>query len=151
MGKPKAPAIKAVAAPAAESSFDEVVRLIEQSHRRAYQAVNAELIDLYWRVGEFISRRIESEGWGKRTIVALAAFIQRAQPGIRGFSPQNLWRMRQFYDTYRAETKLSTLLRELTWSANLHILEKLLGSLLDIAYSRCCLLSFTGEYKVWCR
>jgi len=48
MGKPKAPAIKAVAAPAVESSFDEVVRLIEQSHRRAYQAVNAELIDLYW-------------------------------------------------------------------------------------------------------
>lgn len=124
IGKAKTPAIKAVAATPVESSFDEVVRLIEQSHQRAYQAVNAELIDLYWRVGECISRRIESEGWGKGTIVALAAFIQRSQPGIRGFSPQNLWRMRQFYDTYRYDTKLSTLLRELTWSANLHILNK---------------------------
>jgi predicted nuclease of restriction endonuclease-like (RecB) superfamily len=124
IGKAKIPAIKGVAATPVESPFDEVVRLIEQSHQRAYQAVNAELIDLYWRVGECISRRIESEGWGKGTIVALSAFIHRAQPGIRGFSPQNLWRMRQFYDTYRADTKLSTLLRELTWSANLHILNK---------------------------
>jgi hypothetical protein len=124
IGKAKTPAVKAVAATSVESSFDEVVRLIEQSHLRAFQAVNAEMIDLYWRVGECISRRIKSEGWGKGTIVALAAFIQRAQPGIRGFPPQNLWRMRQFYDTYRGDTKLSTLLRELTWSANLHILNK---------------------------
>lgn len=80
IAKAKTLAIKVVAATPVESSFDEVVRLIEQSHRRAYQAVNAELIDLYWRVGECISRRIESDGWGKGTIVALAAFIQRAQP-----------------------------------------------------------------------
>ncbi|MBI2312396.1 MAG: DUF1016 domain-containing protein [Betaproteobacteria bacterium] len=121
---PKAAVVKAAPALPAESSFAEVVHLIRQSHQRAYQAVNAELIDLYWRVGEYISRRIESEGWGKGTIVALATFIQRAQPGIRGFSPQNLWRMRQFYDTYRAEPKLSTLVRELPWSSNLHILTK---------------------------
>lgn len=109
IGKAKTQAIKVVAATSVESSFEEVVRLIEQSHLRAYQAVNAELIDLYWRVGERISRRIKSEGWGKGTIVALSAFIQRARPGIRGFSPQNLWRMRQFYDTYRSDRKLSTL------------------------------------------
>ena len=41
---------------------------------------------------------------------------------MRGFSPQNLWRMRQFYETYRDAEDLSTLVRELPWSANLHIL-----------------------------
>ena len=121
--KPKAAVIKA-ALPPAESSFAEVVDLIRQSRERAFHAVNTEMIDLYWRVGDYISRRIESDGWGQGTIVALAAFIQRAQPGIRGFSPQNLWRMRQFYDTYRGKPKLSTLLRELPWSSNLHILNK---------------------------
>ena len=41
---------------------------------------------------------------------------------MRGFSPQNLWRMRQFFEAYRAAPDLSTLVRELPWSANLHIL-----------------------------
>ena len=111
-------------APRPDSSFAEVVSLIQQARERAYQAVNGELVDLYWRVGQYISRKITSEGWGKGTIVALSAFIQRAQPGALGFSPQNLWRMRQFYATYARSTELSTLLRELPWSAHLHVLNK---------------------------
>ncbi len=54
----------------------------------------------------------------------LSTYIQRRQAGLRGFSPQNLWRMRQFFEAYRSEPKLSTLLRELPWSANLHILTR---------------------------
>lgn len=107
-----------------ESSFAEVVLLIQQARERSSQAVNTELIDLYWSVGEYVSRKISSEGWGKGTIVALSSFIQRAQPGSLGFSPQNLWRMRHFYDTYAGAPELSTLLRELPWSAHLHVLSK---------------------------
>jgi predicted nuclease of restriction endonuclease-like (RecB) superfamily len=44
--------------------------------------------------------------------------------GVRGFSPQNLWRMRQFYEAYRDQPELSTALRELPWSAHLHLLSK---------------------------
>jgi len=81
--------------------------------------VNTQLIDLYWKVGGYISRKIKADGWGKGTVKELSIYIQRRQPGIRGFSPQNLWRMRQFFDTYSGHPKLSTLLRELPWSANL--------------------------------
>ena len=52
LGKLKAVVIKAAATLPIESSFAEVVHLIQQSHQRAYQGVNSELIDLYWRVGE---------------------------------------------------------------------------------------------------
>lgn len=107
-----------------ENSFAEVLYLIQSARQRAYQAVNSELVTLYWRIGEYISRKIEADGWGKGTVIELSAYIQRQQPGIRGFSPQNLWRMRQFFDVYRGEPKLSTLLRELPWSANLHILTR---------------------------
>ncbi len=107
-----------------DSSFDEVLSLIRKSRQRAYQAVNTELIDLYWKVGKHISRKIETDGWGKGTVKELSAYIQSRQPGIRGFSPQNLWRMRQFFDAYREEPKLSTMLRELPWSSNLHILTR---------------------------
>jgi len=123
-GKSNNPVMKTDTASKAKTSFAEVVRLIQEAKHRTYRIINAELIDLYWRIGEYICRRIESEGWGKGTIVALAAFIQRAEPGLRGFSPQNLWRMRQFYEAYRADPKLSTLVRELPWSSNLHILNK---------------------------
>lgn len=99
-----------------------MVQLITAARQRAAHAVNVELIDLYWQVGAIISRRIASEGWGKNTVQALSAHLQRTQAGLRGFSAQNLWRMRQFFETYRDSPELSTLVRELSWSANLHIM-----------------------------
>jgi predicted nuclease of restriction endonuclease-like (RecB) superfamily len=107
-----------------EASFREVISLIHQAQQRAFEAVNTELIDLYWRVGEYICGKVATDGWGKSTVVDLAAFIRRDQPGARGFSAQNLWRMRQFYETYAAQPKLSALLRELSWTNNMLILGK---------------------------
>ncbi len=109
-------------AAAAVAGFDEVVRLIEEARRRATRAVNVELIELYWKIGAVISRRIQSDGWGKGTVQQLASHLALTQRGARGFSPQNLWRMRQFFEAYRGAPDLSTLLRELPWSAHLHIL-----------------------------
>jgi len=107
-----------------EPAFREIVTLIQQARQQAFRAVNVELIDLYWGVGERINQRIASDGWGKSTIVSLAAFIRRRDPNARGFSAQNLWRMRQFYETWRSEKKLSPLVRELSWTNNLLILGK---------------------------
>ena len=50
---------------------------------------------------------------------ALAEHIGTRRPNARGFSAQNLWRMRQFYETYRDDPKLSALLGELSWTHNL--------------------------------
>ncbi len=41
---------------------------------------------------------------------------------MKGFSVQNLWRMKQLFETYKNHEKLSTLLRELSWSHNVLIL-----------------------------
>jgi predicted nuclease of restriction endonuclease-like (RecB) superfamily len=108
----------------AESAFHEIVDLIRAARQKAVRAVNTELIDLYWRIGDYLHRKIQSAGWAKGTVVELAAYIARCEPGLRGFSPQNLWRMRQFFATYQDEPTLSTLLRELPWSSHLHILSR---------------------------
>jgi predicted nuclease of restriction endonuclease-like (RecB) superfamily len=105
-----------------DDAFAEVLCLIQSARQRAYQAVNSELVSLYWQIGEYISLKIASDGWGKGTIINLSTFIQRAQPGIRGFSAQNLWRMRQFHETYRGQPILSALLRELPWTHHLVIM-----------------------------
>lgn len=104
------------------AQFDEVVALIREARRELGRAVDLRLIELYWKIGAVISRRIESDGWGKSTVEELAAHLARTQPGARGFSPPNLWRMRQFYETYRGAPELAALTRELPWSANLHIM-----------------------------
>jgi predicted nuclease of restriction endonuclease-like (RecB) superfamily len=111
-------------AAAQQGGFAEVVELIRTAREHALSAVNTVLIDLYWQVGKTISARIASDGWGKSTVTALSSYIQSRHLGLRGFSPQNLWRMRQFYETWCDQPELSTLLRELPWSAHLHILAK---------------------------
>ncbi len=114
---------RALMAPAA-ADFEEVLRLIDAARGRAVAAVNKELIDLYWSIGEHISRKIAAAGWGQGTVEALAEYIRRRQPNARGFSARNLWRMMQFFETYRSQPTLAALLRELSWSHNLAILSR---------------------------
>ena len=44
------------------------------------------------------------------------------EPNIKGFTARNLWRMKQFYETYKDNEKLTTLLSEISWSNNLLII-----------------------------
>jgi len=104
--------------------FDEVLALIEAARRRAYQAVNTELVGLYWQLGEYISKKIASAQWGDGVVDALAATIAREYPGMRGYTRRNLFRMRQFYETYRGDEKVSALLTQLPWTHHLIILSQ---------------------------
>ncbi len=120
-----APAVAPVLAVASvEPGFVEVVSLIHTARQRSAQAVNNTLIDLYWRIGQFLHNRIEADGWAQGTVMQLAAYIAQRESGARGFSAQNLWRMRQFFLAYPAQATLSTLLRALPWSSHLHILSR---------------------------
>ncbi|ODS34934.1 MAG: hypothetical protein A7316_04695 [Candidatus Altiarchaeales archaeon WOR_SM1_86-2] len=107
-----------------EKQFVEVTELIRKARYNALKSVNTELVNLYWEVGEYISKKVESAEWGKGIVQTLAVYLKQNMPGLKGFSAQNMWRMKQFYETYRDNPKLSTLLRELTWSSHLHILSK---------------------------
>ncbi len=95
-----------------DNRFADIIQLIKQSRSNAIKAVNAELINLYWNIGEYINKKIEQSGWGDSVVKELANFIQTNEPEIKGFSDKNIWRMKQFYETYKDFPKLSTLLRE---------------------------------------
>ena len=105
-----------------QKQFTEITSLIASAKSRAYQAVNKELVNLYWHVGEHVSKQVLSKAWGKSVVQELADYIQKYEPNIKGFSAQNIWRMKQFYEMYAENTKLSPLVRELTWTNNLIIL-----------------------------
>ena len=55
---------------------------------------------------------------------ALVDELQKTFPGAKGYSAANLWRMRNFYLTYYKIEKLAPLVREISWSNNIVIMEK---------------------------
>jgi predicted nuclease of restriction endonuclease-like (RecB) superfamily len=105
-------------------AFSEIVGLIAASRERALQAVNTALIELYWKIGETISRKIEAAEWGDGVVDRLAQFIATAEPGMRGFTRRNLFRMRRLYETYRESVIVTPLVSQLPWSHHLVILEQ---------------------------
>jgi predicted nuclease of restriction endonuclease-like (RecB) superfamily len=105
-----------------EKNFDEVLELITNSKQKALQTVNTILVELYWSIGEYLSHKTTKENWGKGVVEELANFIQTREPNIKGFTDRNLWRMRQFYETYKDNQKLSPLVTQLSWTNHLLIL-----------------------------
>jgi predicted nuclease of restriction endonuclease-like (RecB) superfamily len=99
-----------------EPAFTDVLQLIQAAKQRAFQAVNGELVTLYWQVGEYISRKLASAEWGDGVVAELAAFLARTQPGLRGFTRASLFRMRQFYEAYAENEIVAPLLRQLPWT-----------------------------------
>jgi predicted nuclease of restriction endonuclease-like (RecB) superfamily len=107
-----------------DNRFSDIIHLIKQSRYNAVKAVNAELINLYWNIGEYISKKISQSEWGDAVVMELANFIQTQEPETKGFSDKNIWRMKQFYETYIDFPKLSPLVREISWTNNLLIFSR---------------------------
>ncbi len=102
----------------------EIKERVRAAQYQALKAVNKELVGLYWDIGEVIARRQNKEGWGKSVVEQLARDLQRDFPGVKGFSVQNLWYMRQFYLEYHTNEKLQPLVGEISWSHNLVIMSR---------------------------
>jgi predicted nuclease of restriction endonuclease-like (RecB) superfamily len=107
----------------------DIKERIRSAQSSALKAVNKELVRLYWDIGRNIVQRQESAGWGKAVVEQLARDLQAEFPGIRGFSIQNLWYMRQFYQEYYSSEKLQPLVGEISWAKNLVIMSRCKDSL----------------------
>jgi predicted nuclease of restriction endonuclease-like (RecB) superfamily len=102
----------------------EIKQRIRSAQYEALKAVNKELIALYWDIGHLIVTRQQGQTWGKSIVQQLAKDLQTEFPGVSGYSAANLWRMKLFYESYVDNDKLAPLVREISWSHNLVILEK---------------------------
>ena len=94
---------------------------IKEAQYAALKSVNKELIQLYWDIGKKI---VEKQEWGRSIVENLAKDLQKEFPGMKGFSVQNLWYMRQFYLNYNNNAKLQPLVGEISWAKNLVIMSK---------------------------
>ena len=106
------------------ADFTAIAQLIASARQRAVQAVNTTLIELYWQIGEHISRKIAASEWGDGVVDQLARYLAQTQPGLRGFTRRNLFRMRQFYEAYAGQELVSPLATQLPWTHHLIILSQ---------------------------
>jgi predicted nuclease of restriction endonuclease-like (RecB) superfamily len=107
-----------------KKAFQEVLAMIKEAREKVAKVINNELIDLYWNIGHYISNKSEKDGWGSGTVRNLSDFLRETEHNSKGFSSQNLWRMKQFYETYHKNEKLSLLVREIGWTNNMLIVSQ---------------------------
>ena len=106
------------------NAFEEIIAIIDGAKENAFRAVNRELITMYWEIGRFISEKVKTDKWGKSVVADFSVYVQSRFIGIQGFSASNIWRMKQFYETYRDNEKIAPLVREIGWTQNLIIMSR---------------------------
>ena len=96
-----------------EPLVDDLKDLIHKKQYQVLKSINSETVNLYWEIGEEIYRQQEENDWGKSIVQVLSTELQKEFPRAKGYSAANLWRMRNFYLTYRDSEKLAPLVREM--------------------------------------
>ena len=87
------------------TDFNQAIKAIKsailQSHYRAAKLANREMLSLYFGIGKFISENSRDHFWGTGAIENISERLQQELPGLRGFSPVNIKRMRLFYEEWQ--------------------------------------------------
>ena len=96
--------------------------MIETRRNNAYKKVNEELISLYWDFGKYISEKVNDSNWGEKIVDKLEEFMKREYPTMKGFNKRGIYRMKQFYETYKDYPIVSPLVTQISWTNNLMIL-----------------------------
>lgn len=97
---PVAVAAATVAPPHYAELLGEIKERIRHAQARAWMAVNAEMIRLYWSIGRVIDHRQQQEGYGTAVIPRLSRDLHNELPEEKGFSERNIKRMLAFYRLY---------------------------------------------------
>lgn len=103
-------------------NFKEIVDMIETRRNNAYKKVNEELISLYWDFGKYISEKVKDSNWGDKIVDKLVEFMKREYPTMKGFNRAGIYRMKQFYETYKDNEIVAPLVRQISWSHNVIIM-----------------------------
>lgn len=104
------------------NNFSEIISIIENAKSRAFKAINAELITMYFEVGKYLSDLCSKTKFGDKVINDVEKYIKEINPTIKGFNRRGLYRMKQFYELYNDDEFVSTLLTQISWSNHLIIM-----------------------------
>ena len=101
----------------------EVKERVRSAQYEALEAVNKELVALYWDIGKLIVIHQTNTEHGTAIAEQLAADLRQEFPGVSGYSRRNVFYMRDFYLAYCNLSKVQPLVAQIGWSHNLIILQ----------------------------
>lgn len=104
--------------------LSEIKRRIKTARLRTALAANQEMIKFYWEIGKLIIEKQKISSWGDKLIGALAVDLKKIFPDTQGFSRSNLHSMRKFAENYPTLEIVQALPRQLPWTHNLILLER---------------------------
>ncbi|MDP2993311.1 MAG: PDDEXK nuclease domain-containing protein [Deltaproteobacteria bacterium] len=102
-----------IASPEYRRFIEHLKARVLSARLSAARAVNRDVILLYWDIGRGIVEKQQTLGWGDSIVEMVSADLRQAFPDSFGFSPQNVWRMLQFFRTHTDTLFLSQAVREL--------------------------------------
>lgn len=91
------------------AAVKDIKLAILQARARAARVSNVEALKLYFYVGGYISKKTRTAKWGTGTIDALSEHLQVELPGLRGFSPSSIKRMRVFFEAWSSYFEIRSL------------------------------------------
>lgn len=106
-------------------ALESIKQKIKSAQIKAALAVNAEMLYLYWDIGNTILKRQKSEGWGAKVIDRLSQDLRKAFPDLKGFSSRNLKYMRKFADVYKDIEIVQQAAAQIPWAHNMIVLDKI--------------------------
>lgn len=119
--------------------FEKVIGIIESAKERAYRKVNEELILMYHDIGKYISEQSKNAEYGDAFVQKLADFFATNNPDLKGFNRRGLYRMKQFYELYKDNEKVSPLVTQLSWTNHLKIMSACKSMEERIFYMNMCI------------
>ena len=105
-------------------AFDELAGMIEAARARAWAAVNAELVGLYWEIGKWLSARCKLATWGDKVVDAASEYLRTKRPDLGSYTRRTLYRAREFYEAYAADEIVTPLVTQISLTNHLVILQR---------------------------
>jgi len=107
------------------SFFKEIIDTINLARYKAFKSLNKFHIGQNFEIGRIIVENQEKNQWGQSIVDTLSKDINKQIDGVKGYSPQNLWRMRQFHLEYKNEPELLEIAMKIPWGQNMLIIHQL--------------------------
>ena len=98
------------------------------SRVKAALSVNAQMVLLYWEIGNEILLRQKSEGWGAKIIERLSTDLRKSFPEMKGISSRNLKYMRKFAEVYPDSEFVQQVAAQIPWFHNCILIDKVKGA-----------------------
>ncbi|MBD0403695.1 YhcG family protein [Flammeovirga sp. EKP202] len=121
---------------------------ILQSRYVVAKIANAEMLRLYFTIGELVEIEFQNNKWGAKVLEDISSKLQQELPGLRGFSSRNISNMRSFYNAWKSKNSIMQTLSAKFENKEVTIMQTLSTKLEDSDLKAFLSVSFSQHLEI---